>query len=163
MGGFWNITNINSEPGKSRWLAKWNLKEMPHINDLNYHNSLTLLVCLCLFTHTIFPPNKYFTCFTSFHICRSSFLQNQRAKALSLTTLLVARVQQARWHDTISISGQRTENPASSCWKLRPLKIELFSRTLAEVVPLWSTCQFSGLKTKIKRACGNSETSLTFC
>ena len=109
MGGSWNITNTNSEPGKSRWLAKWNLEEMPHISDLNYHNGLTLLVCLCLFTHTIFPPNKYFTCFTSLHICRSSFLQSQRAKALSLTTLLVARVQQARWHDTISISGQRTE------------------------------------------------------
>ena len=30
----------------------------------------------------LFPPNKYFTCFTAFHLCGNSFLQSLRAKTL---------------------------------------------------------------------------------
>ena len=31
---------------------------------------------------TLFPPKKYFTCFTTFCLCGNSFLQTQRARAL---------------------------------------------------------------------------------
>ena len=40
---------------------------------------------------SLFPPNKYFICFTTFYLCGNSFLQSWRARALSLTTGLVAR------------------------------------------------------------------------
>ena len=43
------------------------------------------------FTHcTLFIPNKDPTCFTTFSLCGNSFLQSQRARALSLTADLVA-------------------------------------------------------------------------
>ena len=47
--------------------------------------SLSLWVCLCVYLHvlySVFPPNKYFICFTTFCLCGSSFLQSWKAKAL---------------------------------------------------------------------------------
>ena len=52
-----------------------------------------------------FPPNKCFTCFTTFWLYWNSFLQSQKARALSLTTGLVARIQLSHWHNLTSISG----------------------------------------------------------
>ena len=43
---------------------------MPHISDLNYHEGATLSLSLpvCVYSHVLyfFPPNKYFTCCTTF-------------------------------------------------------------------------------------------------
>ena len=33
---------MDSEPGKSTWLAKGNQGEMPHITDVNYHEGAAL-------------------------------------------------------------------------------------------------------------------------
>ena len=84
------------EPGKAKWLAKGNLEEMPLISDLNYYECATLSESACVSLHTylyFFPPNKHFTYFTTFRLCGNSFLQSQRARALSLTTGLVARIR----------------------------------------------------------------------
>ena len=45
----------------------------------------------CVYLHVLYslPPNKLFTCFTAFHLCGNSFLQSQRARALSLITGLL--------------------------------------------------------------------------
>ena len=43
-----------------------------------------LWVCPCVYLQVLyfFPPNKYFTCLTIFHLCGNSFLQSSRARAL---------------------------------------------------------------------------------
>ena len=41
---------------------------------------------------TLYPLNKYFTFFTAFPLGGNSLLQSQRARGLSLTTGLVARI-----------------------------------------------------------------------
>ena len=54
MGGSWDILNMDSEPVKSKWLAKGNLEQMSHVSDLNYHSGSTFylspLVCLSMCT-----------------------------------------------------------------------------------------------------------------
>ena len=52
MGGSWDVQNMDYEPGKSEWLAKGNLKEMPHKSNSNCHKDATqqhaLWVHLCV-------------------------------------------------------------------------------------------------------------------
>ena len=55
---------------------------------------------------TLFPPNKHFTCFTTFLLCGNSFLQSWRARALSLTICLVARILRFHCCNPTFISGQ---------------------------------------------------------
>ena len=46
---------------------------------------LSLWVCPCVYPHILysfFPPNKYFTCLSTFCLCRNSFLQSRRVRAL---------------------------------------------------------------------------------
>ena len=62
-------------------------------------------------------PNKHFTCFTAFHLCRDSLLQSWRVRALSLTTGLMARIRFSPRRDLASVSSQRTKK---LCFK--PLK-----------------------------------------
>ena len=112
MGGPQDIPNTDSEPGKAKWLAKENQEEMPHINDSNHHEGMTLSEsALCVYPHVLypFPPNKHFTCFISFHLCGNSLLQNWRVKALSLTTGLIVRIWCSHCHDLASISGQESK------------------------------------------------------
>ena len=85
------VTNMDSEPGKSKWVAKGNLEEMPHISYLNFHEG-TIFLSLRLVPGSIYtycslsPLNRHFTCFLTFCLCGNFFLQSQRARALSLTT-----------------------------------------------------------------------------
>ena len=85
VGESWEIPNMDSEPDKSKWLAKGNPEEMPHISDLNCHRLCHLSPPVCVSTYAIllFPPDKHFTCFITFCFCGNSFLQSQRARALS--------------------------------------------------------------------------------
>ena len=113
MGEYCHIPNTDSEPGKARWLAKGNPEEMPHISKSNYHGSMTLWAHPCVYPHVLFfffP--KWTLCW--FHyllcLCGNSFLQNQRARALSLATGLVARIQHSHYHGLTAVSG----------WKLKP-------------------------------------------
>ena len=84
--------------------------------------------CVSIHTYCYFlspPPfNKYFTSFTTFQLCRHCFLQSWRARALSLTTGLMARtgvLTATSWPQ--SLGGN--SSPASSCYRLRPPEISL--------------------------------------
>ena len=103
------MPNAKSEPAKSKGLDKGNLEEMPQIGDLNYHKGVTLSWSPLLFLSTrtlfFFPPNKYFTCFTTFHLCGNSFQRSQRTRPLSLITGLAARIWCSHHHDRTSVSG----------------------------------------------------------
>ena len=109
MGGSWDTPNTKSEPAKSKWLDKGNLEEMPQISDLNDWKGVTLSWSPSLFLSTctlfFFPPNKYFTCFTTFHLCGKSFWQSRRTRPLSLIFGLVARIRCSHHHDQTSVSG----------------------------------------------------------
>ena len=110
---------VHSEPDKAGWLGNEKLEGMPHLSDLNYHGVRLFSESAHVSIHTyFFPPNKHFTCFIAFCRCGNSFLQSQRARALSLATGLVAR--------TLTTVAQpqslaRKQNPASSHCRLRPL------------------------------------------
>ena len=82
---------------------------------------LSLPVYLSRYTVcTLFPPNKYLTCFTTFCLCGNSFLQ--RPGSLSLTTGLVARIWCSHCCDPAqSLVGN--PGPAPSCCRLRLPKI----------------------------------------
>ena len=70
-------------------------------------------VSICMYC-TFFPSNKCFTSFTTFWLYWNSFLQSQKARALSLTTGLVARIQLSLCHNPTSISGLEPK----CCFKL---------------------------------------------
>ena len=77
--GSWYIPQTDSEPHKQKWSIKGNPEEMPHKSDSNSYQ-----VRLCLWAHLrvyaqvpfSFPPNKHFTCFTTFCFCGNPFLQS---------------------------------------------------------------------------------------
>ena len=75
---------------------------MPHKSYLNCYKRATLSEAGPVSIHaycTLFPPSKHFACFTTFHLCGNSFLQSWRARALSLTTGPVAKIQCSHHHD----------------------------------------------------------------
>ena len=44
-------------------------EDLPGISDLNYPKAMILSLSPLVYIHTyFFPPNKCFTCFTSFHL-----------------------------------------------------------------------------------------------
>ena len=61
VGGSWDKPNTDSEPGKSRWLAKGNPEEMTHKGDLNYHEGETLSECTCVVAETSTGETKHHT------------------------------------------------------------------------------------------------------
>ena len=65
---------------------------------------LSLGVCLGVYIHVLFLL-LINSGFTTFCLCENSFLQNQRARALSLTTGLVVKIRCSYRHDPTSISG----------------------------------------------------------
>ena len=68
---------------------------------------------------TLFPPNKHL--FTTFHLVEIIFLQSQRARALSLTTGLVAEICCFHCHNLTSISSWEPKPR----FKLRPPEINI--------------------------------------
>ena len=86
-GGLWDIPNVDSESGKSKWLAKGNLEEMAHKSHSKCHKGVTQRLSLwahtCVYLHVLysfFPPNKHFVSLLSI-FCGNSFLQSLRARA----------------------------------------------------------------------------------
>ena len=69
-----------------------------------------LWVCPCVYPHVLFPPNKHFTCFIVFCLYGNSFLQSQRARALSLATGLVART-------LTTVAQPQSHQKTKSCFK----------------------------------------------
>ena len=86
------------------------------------HNSGTLPESAHVSIHTYYTLflNKYFTCFTTFHLCGNSFLQSQRARALVTDTGLMARIWCFHHSDPASTSGW---SPTPSCCRPRLPKI----------------------------------------
>ena len=108
MGRSWDVPNTDSEPGKSKWLVKGNLEEMYHKSNPNCHACATQHLSLSLSLPSVYPHGLYSfflinSCFTTFHLCRNSFLQSQRPRALSLTTGQVARIWCSPCCDSTSI------------------------------------------------------------
>ena len=104
------IYQIWTRTRQVKMITKENQGEMSHITDVNYHEGAALSESTPVSFHTYFTPfpptNTHFTCFTTFHLCGNSFLQIPRAKALSQTTGLVARIQLSHCHDLTSISDE---------------------------------------------------------
>ena len=42
------MLNTDYEPGKSKWFAKGNLEDVPHVSDLNRHGGVTQGLSLSL-------------------------------------------------------------------------------------------------------------------
>ena len=147
MGRFWDISNLDCERSKSKWLAKGNPEEMPCQSDSNCHEGVTwhspsesALVCIHTY-YTLFPHNKYLTCFSTFHLCGNSFLQNPRAKALSQTTGLVAKIQSLTAM-TRPQSLTRNQSPASNRCRPRPPEINQSSAFQNSCLPRTSAYDY---------------------
>ena len=140
MGGSWDIPNTDSEPGKSKWLAKGNLEEMPHISDLNYHAGTTLSLSspVCLATHTLLF--FFLLINTSLVSLLSVFVGILFCKAegpgpchwplvwwLGFGALTAMTQPQ---------SLARNWNPASSCCRPRPLEIIWTQTTWVQILAL---------------------------
>ena len=141
MGGSQDILTMDYEPGKSTWLAKRNPEEMPHISDLNCHKDVTL---------PLSPPMCLSTCVVLFLLLintllisllsvfgRILYLQSWRARTLSLTRGLVARIQ--------SVTAMVQPQPLTGNW--RPTSIcvgrgHLRSIWFDWMVLLWSQIQY---------------------
>lgn len=123
--GSWGQPSTNSEPDKGRWSAQGNLEETPHVSDLNFHEGATLSLPASIHTYcALFLRNKHFTCFTTFRLCGSSFLQGRKARACHWA-LVPGVVQQLGFSTRTPIawlqSPGENQNPASR--HLRPRKI----------------------------------------
>ena len=70
MEGTWDKPNMDSKPGRTRWLAKGNPEEMLHMSDSPYHEGVapSLSPPVCLSTRTPFPLNKHLTRSTTSHL-----------------------------------------------------------------------------------------------
>ena len=114
----WNILNMNSEPEKSKWLAKENLENK---TNSNCHKSATQRLSesalLSVYTHyTIFLLVKtlrvsLLSIFVGILFCRAE-------GPLSLITCLMARIWCFHCHDPASTSGQEPK----PCFKLLQAK-----------------------------------------
>ena len=115
MGGSWGISNTDCEPGKSKYLAKGNLEEILHKSNPNCYKGVTqglsLNLPVCLSTHTVLFVLLINTSLVSllFVFVGILFLQSRRARALSLTTGLTARIWCSHFWELTSISGWGTE------------------------------------------------------
>ena len=117
MGQSWNIPNMNSEPGKSKWLAKENLEKMSHKANSNCHESVTqglsesvlvsINTCCTLFLQVNTLHILLLSTFVGILFCRAE-------GPLLLITGLMARNLCFHCHDPASASGQEPK----PCFKL---------------------------------------------
>ena len=116
QGGSWYIPNTDSEPGKARKLVKRNLEDRPYRSESNHQKSATLSEPIHVSIQTyciLFSPNKYFSCFTTFHLyVEIHFYTACHCKLVPGG--LVARIQHFPWHCLTSNSGWQLK----SCFKL---------------------------------------------
>ena len=78
MGVSWEVPYLDSEPGKSKGLAKQNPEEIPHKNNSNYKSTTQRLSLSLPFS----PPNKYCSCFATFRLCGNSVSAKQKGQGL---------------------------------------------------------------------------------
>ena len=123
-------TVMDSESSKARWLTTGNPEEILHLSDSNCHKGMTLSLSphMCLPTRTLFPPNKHFTCFPTFHFCMGIHFYKAGGPVphhWPLALLVWWLVFSALGLTLVSgVSGFRLwyQNPASRHCRLRPTK-----------------------------------------
>ena len=116
MGGSFNISKMDSEPGKSEWLAKWKWREMSHKSNSNCHKGVTqqvsLWVCCCVYLHILYSLllliNTVLLSLFSLFV-GILLLQSWKARSWSLTTGLEARTWCSYCGDPTSLSGEGPE------------------------------------------------------
>ena len=116
MGGSFDISKMDSEPGKSEWLAKWKWREMSHKSNLNCHKGVTqqvsLWVCCCVYLHILYSLllliNTVLLSLFSLFV-GILLLQSWKARSWSLTTGLQARTWCSYCGDPTSLSGEGPE------------------------------------------------------
>ena len=129
IGGSRDIPNMDCEPGKSKW-PKESWKKLPHKSNSNCHEGVTQQlsesthVSIHIYCILFFPPltNTLLVSLLSNFV--GTLLQSWRARALSLTTGLMARIgvlTATTWPQ--SLGGN--SGPASSCYRLKPPEIRL--------------------------------------
>ena len=112
-----NKANQNDQP-KGTW-KKCPIKVIETAMRMKLRNFPSESAHLSIHTDcTLFPLNKYFTCFTTSSLCGKSFLQSRRARALVADHCLVARIWYFYHHDLASISGWKPK----PCYKLLQAK-----------------------------------------
>ena len=139
MEGPWDKPNTDSEPGKARWMAKGNPEETPHKRDSNSCEGMTLSPSMCLSTCVVLFLLLINTLLISLLSVfgRILYLQSWRARTLSLTRGLVARIQ--------SVTAMVQPQPLTGNW--RPTSIcvgrgHLRSIWFDWMVLLWSQIQY---------------------
>ena len=120
MGGSWDMPNRDSEPGKVKWLPKETWKNASHMwfKLSRGHNFLPETACMSIHTYPFILLIKTFLVPLLFWLCENSFLQSQGARALSLTSGLVASIQHSHCHGLTSVFIWKLK----SCFK--PLQAE---------------------------------------
>lgn len=111
MGGSFDIPKMDSEPGKSEWLAKWKWKEMSHKSNSNCHKGASQQVCLwvcwCVYPHILYSLfliiNTLLLSLLSLFV-EILLLQSWKARSWSLTIGLVARIWCSYSGDLTSLS-----------------------------------------------------------
>ena len=164
VGGPWDIPNMDSEPGKARWLAKGNPEKMPRKRDSNLHEGKTLSLSrppMPLSTRYSFSSIrkvliKHFTSFTTFCLYVEIHFYIAAGPGPCHWALvpwgLVARIQRSHCRGLTSISSEQPKPcfkllQAKGTWdyqiqmKLRTNgkvenmnKIETFSTTWREII-----------------------------
>ena len=98
---------------------------MFHKSNSNYHEGATLSEPTCVSIHYMY---LFFLLINPLLVLLLSifvgilFLQSQQARALPLTTGLVARIWCSHCHDLTSVSGREQKPPSSHC-RLKPPEV----------------------------------------
>ena len=124
---------------QTKWLAKGNPEEIPHISNklLWGYDSMTHSVSACLSIHmycTFFFLRN--TCSLLSFFVRILFMKSQRARVLSLATGLVARIWCSHYF-YLTQSLARNWRPASSDCRPRPPKIKFKCSKFLELPKWW--------------------------
>ena len=107
MGGSWDWPNTDSEQGKSEWLAKGNLEQLPYkVIQITMRMRLSEFTRVYPQVLSSFPPHKHLTCFITLRLCGNSFSAEPKGQGLVTDSGLAARIQLSRFSDPTSIFGQ---------------------------------------------------------
>ena len=117
VGESWDISDMHSESGKSKWLVRGKPEEIVDKNNSNCHEGMIQWLFLCLSLpmylskHIVlffFLTNTLLVLLLSV-FAGILFMQSRRARTLLLTIGLAARIWCSHYCDPTSISGWWTE------------------------------------------------------
>ena len=131
----WTLIQENLNDWSKETQKKFCIKVTQTTTKAKFRDSPSESAQVSIHTYYTLFLNKYFICFTTFCLCRVSFLQSWRS-SLSLTTGLVVRVQGSHHWDPTSNSGWEPKSP-SSCHRLRPLDLRVNQSFLVSCAGRW--------------------------